>query len=80
MPTKRPEYRNGRDHCDFVQKLSTYCDSAATFESLIRDQLGAHYAVETVDVAERGRVEEALLAGQARADVIRTVVETPPRS
>ena len=49
-PKKQPEYREGRDHNDFLCRLAEFWPDRSTLEEALVQQLEARYKVQEVDI------------------------------
>ncbi len=78
MPKKRPEYRRGRPHTDFLTTINNSFSSIDDFEYRIKESVSGHYIVEVVGPEQAERlVEDIVKAGEREAkDLdIRTKIE-----
>ncbi len=79
MPKKRPEYRRGRPHTDFLTTISNSFASIDDFETRIRSAVSNHFVLEVVGPEQAERlVADIVQAGEKEEkDLdIRTKIET----
>ena len=79
MPTKRPEYRENRDHSDFLSPMKDYLTTIEDFESKVEEQLSLKFEISHWSESDLKSTTSSLFESTPQKDLkllIRTITES----
>lgn len=79
MPTKRPEYRENRDHSDFLSPMKDYLTTIEDFECKIEEQLSNKFDLSHWSESDLNSTTSSLFDSTPQKDLkmlLRTKIES----
>ena len=79
MPTKRPEYRENRDHSDFLSPMKDYLTTIEDFEIKIEEQLSNKFDLSHWSESDLNSTTTSLFDSTPQKDLkmlLRTKIES----